>query len=595
MYKISLIENNNDLGAVTDTVETDFEGLKEIITSRSWAGASFNADRRTKSEFRSIDLMVLDIDDGMSLDEARFAFMQYRHIIALSKSHQKEKDGKPAVDRFRVVLFLSQPITDNAVYEATWYWCKKQWPAIDDACKDSSRFWFASPEVVQADSDGEEVPVASKEDVEGLAQARSEHAVSQVTPEFFTDKGELARATLRLLHTGQVSGNRNNLLTKATFDAIEQGYSKEEWKEILATSIGTRDWATDDKSIRTIDNKYRTHVPKLEKRIYEEEPTPEDARQSIFSPCLDITIHGDECIDTLTDTEGLAGNPRGLERLDKYYGGGKRAGEVDVWLAQAKTGKNTLWHHIMAHEIRELKRPIGYASQEMKFGPGVLPLLFSNVLGMDLKKLARDGKMTEEIQDDVRQLVHESKGLIVPTHKTGMIELDVLKDWMKFCHEERGVEDFYIDHLHMVSGLEDAKDITRWINSVKDFVLANNFHLDLIVQPRKLAPDRNGNYEKLTRHALRGSISIEQAVDGIIVMRGVEGQRNVRELEIEVHRNTMVEPGSCFLQYHPSTMRFSDFDESLIPEPEPEVPRGFGSRTQGRVVNVVMPRVEERQ
>ena len=54
----------------------------------------------------------------LTLSGAKERFVEYRHIIGLSKSHQKTKNvagsEKAACDRFRVLLFLDHRVQHGA-------------------------------------------------------------------------------------------------------------------------------------------------------------------------------------------------------------------------------------------------------------------------------------------------------------------------------------------------------------------------------------------------------------------------------------------------------------------------------------------------
>ena len=49
------------------------------------------------------NLLVFDIDDGLSIDGAKELFKKYQYLICTTKSHQKDKKGL-VCDRFRVIL-----------------------------------------------------------------------------------------------------------------------------------------------------------------------------------------------------------------------------------------------------------------------------------------------------------------------------------------------------------------------------------------------------------------------------------------------------------------------------------------------------------
>jgi hypothetical protein len=48
-------------------------------------------------------MLIFDIDDGMSIDEAKRKFKKFTYLIVTTKSHKKEKKGI-VCDRFRVIL-----------------------------------------------------------------------------------------------------------------------------------------------------------------------------------------------------------------------------------------------------------------------------------------------------------------------------------------------------------------------------------------------------------------------------------------------------------------------------------------------------------
>jgi len=87
--------------------------------------------------------LILDVDDGLTLEDAKEYFNGYECIIATTRSHQKEKNGK-VCDRFRVLLPTAEPIEcDKDTYaEAMQYLLKNEFFFADPACKDVSRIFF---------------------------------------------------------------------------------------------------------------------------------------------------------------------------------------------------------------------------------------------------------------------------------------------------------------------------------------------------------------------------------------------------------------------------------------------------------------------
>lgn len=94
----------------------NFKDLHKIVASdyRQYSPFVFNENTK-KSENWCNDfqqLLILDIDDGLSILEAKERFKEYKYLICTTKSHQVEKKGIKC-DRFRVILeAINIPIGD---------------------------------------------------------------------------------------------------------------------------------------------------------------------------------------------------------------------------------------------------------------------------------------------------------------------------------------------------------------------------------------------------------------------------------------------------------------------------------------------------
>jgi hypothetical protein len=193
----------------------------------NWSCGSYTNAHRTLSNFIGADLIGLDIDnDGkegsyMTLEEAKEIFADYVHVIATSKSHQKEKDGV-VTDRFRVILKLSLRIQDSAEFYATWQHLKNKWPAIDNKCKDPSRMWFPGLKVESVSETGKTVDV--------VLVMPEEKPVPK-----FSDavRGKLSSLTYHFILNGAPEGKRHDRLYKASRDMHEQGYTEDEALNVL--------------------------------------------------------------------------------------------------------------------------------------------------------------------------------------------------------------------------------------------------------------------------------------------------------------------------------------------------------------------------
>ena len=121
-----------------------FNKIVDLVKSRfNYSAGTFKDNYRNADNYLNYtDLIILDIDDGKSIDEAMIIFEPFDYIIATTKSHQKEKNGK-ICDRFRVILPTEKPINLNKTdYSKMMNEVFKDYPFVDTVCKDSSRFYF---------------------------------------------------------------------------------------------------------------------------------------------------------------------------------------------------------------------------------------------------------------------------------------------------------------------------------------------------------------------------------------------------------------------------------------------------------------------
>lgn len=253
--------NKRDFRAVT--VNT-FAELKKHILSVPYSLGIYKDGKRNKENFLQTDLIGLDFDEGVTLVEAAELFKDFNHIIAPTKSHGKEKNGK-VCDRFRVILFLSAPITDNETFEATWFSLYEKFPKIDKACKDSCRYFEPSSSIYSCRAkDGLAVDVV-------LPKPKvTEKPVLEVSAE---QKGTLGKRTLQFLALGAPAGQKHNELFAAARDAHQNLYS-EDWfivqMEALAQKTGD-DAYVDSGAMQTIRDAFRKdpkHEPRIEPRAF---------------------------------------------------------------------------------------------------------------------------------------------------------------------------------------------------------------------------------------------------------------------------------------------------------------------------------------
>ena len=114
-FSVSL---NNTKQNFTPVETKQIEDLATHIMHYNYSLSVFKDQDRKNVNFISADAIALDFDEGLTIKEAEMRFRNKRHIIAPSRNHQKEKNGVVS-DRFRVILFLENRITDVNTYNAT--------------------------------------------------------------------------------------------------------------------------------------------------------------------------------------------------------------------------------------------------------------------------------------------------------------------------------------------------------------------------------------------------------------------------------------------------------------------------------------------
>lgn len=115
------------------------EDLINIVTSTGWSPSIFSGCRHNEN-FISTDFMSLDVDSGLTIDEAEIR-VQKLGIACLclpSPSHTSEEH------RFRLIFPLAKTIYTIEDFDATWDFLQEQFPELDKQCSDPARWYCMS-------------------------------------------------------------------------------------------------------------------------------------------------------------------------------------------------------------------------------------------------------------------------------------------------------------------------------------------------------------------------------------------------------------------------------------------------------------------
>ena len=436
--------------------------LADLITKSNWSNATYNGGHRITKNFEEAHTIAFDIDDGLTIEEAKERVKEYKHIIAPSRSHQIEKGGK-TVDRFRIVLFLQEPITNAKDYVQTWYDNIHMFPEADQQCKDAARLWYPSSGVECIKETGKEI-VGSK-------WVAKEKTIDDFlgTESLSGEKGQLSRLTHDFILNGAEPSTFNARLTKAAADMRENLYTQEEAIQRLTKVTGH----LDEQDLRTISWAYEKE-PRYEPRI-----TPSAFNIKSITDVFNNTEKLTWTVDDLLIDSGLS-----------------------ILAANPKAGKSTI--------SRQLAKCI--ARGEDFFGRKciqgrVLYLALEEHEGM-LKLQFKKLGVTEE--DDI--LMHVGPLNSIET---------------KYSDLERLIEELnpaltVIDTMHLFTGIKELNsyaEVNIELSKLRKIARNNNTHI-LTLHHSKKSGGTGGT-------SLLGSSAIAGAVDCIIEIERVDNDRRI--------------------------------------------------------------------
>jgi DnaB-like helicase C terminal domain len=518
---VSLLKDNTNCLRVDVKSMSDLAALACNSSHHGWAPGVFKGNYRNLPNFEQMEVIALDFDKGMDLTEASLMFSGYLHFIATSRSHQKEKPkGKsgqvePACDRFRVVLALTTPITNDADYKATFAELRKKFPAADSMCSDASRFFFPCLDVVQGDNEGFTVDVVKAPP----APVKPKRELTE------GERGKLARSTLEFITIGSAPGGRHAALFKAAKDLQEQGFDEGDAEELLLRSpvvdepgMPAADFGKAVRCAYAREPKYppRTNSPASVVNQPTDKPhssgAPDEApslsplpnTQSLRS--LDLL---DEALAHIANPEAVRGTSTGWKEIDALLGGLRQA-ELGIVQAFPKSGKTVFLTNLMANLTKQGEK-VGFASLEMHPAKQVEPDLYSILL----KKDVRAG-VSEEDRAAIVAFLEAGRGLTY-FKRERRPNAEEICEWAKKLYAE-GTRFFFCDHFHKIVPDESSvSSVARTMTALTGLKYeCPEMFFCLIVQPTKEQRSRDGLSERVGRNSLRGGAVIFDECDWLI-------------------------------------------------------------------------------
>lgn len=121
----------------------NWEDIFKVTALYEYSATKFKKGKRNNLSAKGVSTIILDVDDGQTLEEGIETFKEFKSLIVTTKSHQVDKKGLIA-DRYRVILPLNQSIIDMEYYSKLMRYLTRFYDA-DIACSDPARYYSPNP------------------------------------------------------------------------------------------------------------------------------------------------------------------------------------------------------------------------------------------------------------------------------------------------------------------------------------------------------------------------------------------------------------------------------------------------------------------
>ena len=229
LIKGELTEADQMICSTSNSMSDDFvqqkigyKNLPDLVMGKygkNYSAGLFLNNKRNKDNYiKRQNLIIFDVDEGMSIEDAKLFLSQYRGFIATTRNHLKEKNGK-VLERFRIVLVSKYIFNlDHEEYKHTiTNFALLHNLTVDFPVIEPSRLYYSNPESEVTHLEGDELI-----DLRAYIPETKEVEVTKKSIQLGEqyDGGENINGFDKyfLMQTSQ--GNRNNNLVKYGFALI---------------------------------------------------------------------------------------------------------------------------------------------------------------------------------------------------------------------------------------------------------------------------------------------------------------------------------------------------------------------------------------
>lgn len=199
------------------------------------AGSFLNGYITDDNYLREQNLFIIDVDDGLTIDEAKSLFHDYTYLIATTKSHQKDKNGI-SCDRFRLILpTISKFHLEPKVYSETYINVLNAIgvPEADSKCRNPSRWYYGNPDGEYWYNEGQTLLDIRPYIPDSSENIKTTKALDRYVSEYEDDDSVDIRiaGALRWFVSNTTNGNRNeNLFRFGMMLKDPQRIDSQEWE-----------------------------------------------------------------------------------------------------------------------------------------------------------------------------------------------------------------------------------------------------------------------------------------------------------------------------------------------------------------------------
>jgi len=260
-----------------DNVE--FTDIPEMITSNfAYCACKLKNNYRKDDNFiGKVDVLIIDVDDNCTIEQALLIFKKYKFFLVTTRSHQISKNNL-VCDRFRIVFELDSTVDDRQQLETMYLDFMKIYNFVDKSCKNVSRFFYSSPRdakvifndgkkystrIISDSVEAKEIKKTTQSIPKGI------YAFNELLNQWINEAGEVLeiendgiesklKGAITILDDEFYDGNRNNAIFKVACMLLKDGLSEEDVIEFILDENSKRDSMSFNRTMTCIKSAIKT-------------------------------------------------------------------------------------------------------------------------------------------------------------------------------------------------------------------------------------------------------------------------------------------------------------------------------------------------